>query len=206
MNNRLLNEKGLTLVEILAVVAISSIIMALATSLIVQSMKNQERITAEAQLRDEADIIMSMLMKDFFSLKETEIEKVECGTITEGSAAIPVSCIPESDELSSEEKAKAEAAKQAMITCSQMVNCTQYAFVYLKDTKKIGFQGNTVFTRNAEYKMTNKKLMLGPYYVVELNKESEKGATSVIVAFQLKNEERGLIQFFQNEVVTVDDK
>lgn len=210
--NKALNEKGLTLVEILAVIVISSIIMIFAGSLIVQSMKNQERITAEAQLRDEADIVMAKLMKAIFTLKESEIDRVECGTVTTGSAAVPVSCITESDTLSPEHVAEVNVAKQAMTNCSQTVNCSPYAFVYLNDGKKIGFQGDMIFTKNEQFKISNKNIRLTPYYTVEMKEFEYKKtgkigkAISITVAFQLSNEVKKIVQSFQNEIVTVDDQ
>lgn len=211
MNRAGLNQKGLTLVEVLAVVVISSIIIIFSGTLIVQSMKNQERITAEVQLRDEADIIMAKLMKDLFTLKESEIERVECGTVTNGSAAILVSCITETPSLTAEDLMKVEASKQAMTTCSQRENCVQYALVYLNDTKKIGFQGDTIFTRSEQFKIGNNKIKISPYYTMEMkefdyDKSGKKGkSTSILVAFQLSNEAKKIEQSFQNEVITVDD-
>lgn len=207
-----LNEEGLTLVEALAVVVISSIIIIFTGSLIVQSMKNQERISVEVQLRDEADIIMSKLIKDLFTLKESEIERVECGTVTTGSVAAHVSCLTEDPALSVEDLAKVQAAKQAMITCSQTENCVQYAFVYLKDMKKIGFQGDTIFTKNEQFTISNKYIELSPFYTLEMKKFPQTGTginkslTSIIVTFQLSNEKRTIAQTFQNEVITVDDE
>lgn len=211
MNKRIGDEKGLTLIEVLAVIVISSIMLIFASSLIVQAMKNQERITSEAQLRDEADIMMAKLMKDIFTLKESEIAKVECGTMT-NTLVTTVSCITETDNLSVDDLAKVTAAKQAMTTCSQQIGCSQYALVYLKNNKKIGFQGDTIFTKVEQYTLANKNIKLLPYYTLEIKQipyeKSEKigKSTSIIVAFQLSNEMKTIAESFCNEIMIVDDQ
>lgn len=75
------NEQGLTLVEVLAVLVISSLIIVLSGSLIVGAMKNYERTSIETNLRDEADIVMSILLKDLFVLKESEVNSDACPPI-----------------------------------------------------------------------------------------------------------------------------
>jgi prepilin-type N-terminal cleavage/methylation domain-containing protein len=76
MNKRLINEKGITLVELLATIVLISIIGALSYSLLSQGYSNYQRINAESELRDEADIIMSTLIKDLFSAKTNEVRLV----------------------------------------------------------------------------------------------------------------------------------
>lgn len=73
MLNKLLNEKGITLVELLATIVIVSIVAALSYSILFQGYSNYQRIKAENELRDEADLIMASLIKDIFVLKSSEI-------------------------------------------------------------------------------------------------------------------------------------
>lgn len=73
MLKKIQNDKGLTLVELLAALVIVSIIGALSYSVLFQGYSNYQRIQAETQLRDEADLIMSSFIKDMFVLKANEI-------------------------------------------------------------------------------------------------------------------------------------
>lgn len=70
------NEKGLTLVELLATIVLMSIVGTLAYALLSQGYSNYQRVNAESELRDEADIIMSTLIKDLFSAKSSEVQLV----------------------------------------------------------------------------------------------------------------------------------
>lgn len=71
---KLQNSNGITLVEILATIVILSIVSALAYSLLFQGYSNYQRIQAETELRDEADLIMASFIYELFTLKTTEIK------------------------------------------------------------------------------------------------------------------------------------
>lgn len=68
------NNKGITLVELLATLVIVSIIGAFSYSVLSQGYANYQRIQVETELRDEADLIMVSIIKDLFVLKEGEIK------------------------------------------------------------------------------------------------------------------------------------
>lgn len=88
MLNRLVkfNEKGVTLVELLATVILISIVSALAYSIFFQGFNNQQRIKIETELRDEADLIMASFVRDLFILKQSEITLITpCGNTVNGS-------------------------------------------------------------------------------------------------------------------------
>lgn len=70
---KLKNEHGLTLVELLAVLVIASMIGIIAYAILFNGFKTYDRVKVEAQLRDEADIIMAELISELFTLKESEI-------------------------------------------------------------------------------------------------------------------------------------
>lgn len=71
-----LNSSGVTLIELLATLAIVGIIAGLAFSIFFQGLSSYERIKMEAELRDEADVIMSNFIKNIFTLKESEIDSL----------------------------------------------------------------------------------------------------------------------------------
>lgn len=70
------NNKGITLVELLATLVIVSIIGTLTYSVLFQGYSNYQRIQVESELRDEADLIMSSFIKEVFLLKNSEVAAV----------------------------------------------------------------------------------------------------------------------------------
>lgn len=80
LNKKLLNEKGLTLVEMLAAIILVSMISLFSISLIVQSMDTTREVQIESQFRDEADLIVSKFMKELYSTRQTDIIQNETGT------------------------------------------------------------------------------------------------------------------------------
>lgn len=86
----LTNARGATLLELLAVLIISLMIVFLSGSVIVNATKAYEKTKIETELRDEADLILSKLIKDMFPLKGSEIIEVQKDTCT----AETTSCEP----------------------------------------------------------------------------------------------------------------
>lgn len=66
------NERGLSLVELLAALAITVVIGLIAYGILFNGFKTYERVRIEADLRDEADLIMAELLSDLFVLKTSE--------------------------------------------------------------------------------------------------------------------------------------
>lgn len=73
LNRIKLDERGITLVELLAVLILMSFISIFTISLISESTETTEAIRVETSLRDEADIIVSRLIKTLYETKETNI-------------------------------------------------------------------------------------------------------------------------------------
>ena len=71
---RLTNESGLTLIELLATLVITTMIGLVAYAVLHNGFKTYDRVKIETALRDEADIIMAELMSHMFTLKTSEIE------------------------------------------------------------------------------------------------------------------------------------
>lgn len=68
-----LNEKGLTLVELLAVIVLTAITSILLFSVMTKALENTKIISQETQLRDEADIIISKFIKTLYSTRQDHI-------------------------------------------------------------------------------------------------------------------------------------
>ena len=75
MKNKFKTERGITLPELLAVFVILGFLGTIIISFLISGFKSQARIQIESELRDEADIIMAELISDFYTLKNSEIEK-----------------------------------------------------------------------------------------------------------------------------------
>lgn len=85
MNKQHQNEHGLTLVELLAVLVLSVIIITFSTSLILKALHHYELTSTETMLRDEADLIISKMTKDIFSLQESLIIEVKNETTADST-------------------------------------------------------------------------------------------------------------------------
>lgn len=68
------NERGLTLVELLAVLAIIGIIMTLLTSVFINGIKASDRGMTNQKLQQEANYIMETIRKEYLELKGDVIE------------------------------------------------------------------------------------------------------------------------------------
>lgn len=201
----LLNNRGITIVEALAVITISSIVIVLSTSIIVQTFKNQKNISIESQLRDEADVISSSLMKDLFTLKESEIDHVACG-IRQGGVDTDLSCKTLTSDLSGEDLTQANNTKQKMLQCQNTTGCTPYALIYLTNGSKIGFEGDTVYTRVSSYKIATKNVKLSPYYTIErVMRNSSSNQYSYIYSFTLNHTNKNKDVTFTNEIMSIND-
>lgn len=73
LNSKRLNEIGITLVELLAVLTLMSFVSIFTISLIVKSTETTDAIRVETSLRDEADIIVSSLIKSLYTTKQAHI-------------------------------------------------------------------------------------------------------------------------------------
>lgn len=73
MKNKILKNAGMTLVELLSSFTLLTIVGILVTSVLFSGLKIYERTMEEARLRDEADIIMTHFINEFFTLKTSDI-------------------------------------------------------------------------------------------------------------------------------------
>lgn len=76
------NERGLTLVELLATIVIFSIVMILVTSITVQSLASNDKIKQEIALRDDAELILANAVKGIYTTLESDIVTVEGNQMT----------------------------------------------------------------------------------------------------------------------------
>lgn len=67
------NQKGLTLVEMLAVLVIGAIVSLLAFNVLFSMLKNEDKVAINAQLRDEADYYIASLTNTLYTLNESNV-------------------------------------------------------------------------------------------------------------------------------------
>lgn len=77
MTKILRNKNGLTLIELLAAVTLTSLIFIFAGSFLIKGINHYNEISNEIALRDEADIIMSNLVRTLYTTKETNITSIK---------------------------------------------------------------------------------------------------------------------------------
>ena len=75
MNRWIKNERGLTLIELLAATALTAIIAIFAFSILMKGIQHYNTISTDTAFRDEADLLMSSLLKDLYTTKESQITK-----------------------------------------------------------------------------------------------------------------------------------
>ncbi len=73
MISKFLNQRGLSLVELLATLALMSIITVLAFSVLMNGIRASDNIKKEVALRNEADYLMTSFIRDLYTTKESEI-------------------------------------------------------------------------------------------------------------------------------------
>jgi len=75
--NIIKNSKGITLLELLAVLVIGTIFSLLAFNILFDLMKTEERVKSETQLRDTADFYLARLSRWLYVLNEGDV----CGDL-----------------------------------------------------------------------------------------------------------------------------
>jgi prepilin-type N-terminal cleavage/methylation domain-containing protein len=77
------NERGITLIELLATITISSIALSVIYGVFITGLNLYNKIAIEGQLRDDADYVVSRVMNKLYSLPFDHIEY--CPNTTEGT-------------------------------------------------------------------------------------------------------------------------
>lgn len=77
------NEKGISLVEVIAVLAITAIIGGLLYTVLMTFLNTQKDVTADTLLRDEADYYIANLINYLYTLNESDV----CGGLNKSADA-----------------------------------------------------------------------------------------------------------------------
>lgn len=73
IKQRLASQKGVTLIELLLAVAITSIVATIAVSVFIGGVNTYKNVTVQNAVRDEADYIMARFITELYSLKRSEV-------------------------------------------------------------------------------------------------------------------------------------
>ena len=75
--NKIHDQHGLTLVELLATLALVSVVITLAFSVLLSGIRAADNIQIETALRNEADYLMTSLIRELYVMKESEIVQTQ---------------------------------------------------------------------------------------------------------------------------------
>lgn len=67
------NQSGLTLIEVLAALVITAFISILAINILLNGLDSYKKISQDTLMRDEADYLMSQLIKDIYTTKSSTV-------------------------------------------------------------------------------------------------------------------------------------
>lgn len=93
---QLKNDKGFTLIELLAVITLTSIITIATVSLITQATSRTTKIQNDTFLRDEADYLMSLVVRNIYTTLESNIEEDSINNFLK--VKIPIDKLPASED------------------------------------------------------------------------------------------------------------
>lgn len=186
LNKHIKNERGLTLVELLASLVLLSILSVFVFSIITKTIEHNRVIQQETMLRDEADIIVSKLMKALYSTKQSHIIR----NVTNGKGD---SYIEVTNDLK-----KCQKNEEGVLVTATACNAT---------LQPIGFKTSSNITKlyilDEVYSITYPDINILPSSSIEGNPESTnlyKVAVTLQSTYRRGNKEILKQQTFINEI------
>ncbi|OZQ63752.1 hypothetical protein CA600_18640 [Paenibacillus sp. VTT E-133280] len=79
--NRLINQQGFTLIEMIAAITLFSMIVGLISTVTMFGFRSYHKITIENSLREEADLIMSSIITELYVFGPSKVENTENGLV-----------------------------------------------------------------------------------------------------------------------------
>lgn len=153
MSKNIGNQKGLTLVELLATMVLTAIVSILVFSLATKVIENTKVISQETILRDEADLIVSKFIKTLYSTRQDHI--IHNTTTATGNSYLEVTT-----DLS---KCRRDESGRFLGSNGQPMSDDSYCRPTLK---LIGFKTKNGITKihilDVEYEIVNKGLRILP--------------------------------------------
>ncbi|MEK5216310.1 PilW family protein [Psychrobacillus sp. FSL H8-0487] len=90
LKNYLTNQKGLTLIEILAAFVITVFISLLAINILANGLDNYKKISRDTFIRDEADYLMIQLIQEIYTTKTSNVVGMVNPTVNSSDSYIEV--------------------------------------------------------------------------------------------------------------------
>lgn len=155
LNKNISNQKGLTLVELLAVLVLTAIVSTFLISITTKALENTRIISQETVLRDEADLIVTKFINTLYSTKQEYIIR---NTITVGGN----SYLEVTNDLS-----KCRRNESGVLINENECN---------KTLQPVGFKTANGMTKihifNEEYKIENNRIRILPSSKINGNPET----------------------------------
>ena len=171
------NNRGITLLEVLAVLTLTALIFALATPLLINGINRYNDIHTENALRDEADLIMSKFFLEIYSLKESEIKKLSW---------------LEPSHNSSNYYIEYEKAYTNPSTNNDELQ-----------TYTLGFKENVLYFKGESYQFSNSHIQLSPK--VNSSFIEKFGDNNYRITLELYNSKKNKYTIFINEIQSIND-
>ncbi|MDI7741499.1 prepilin-type N-terminal cleavage/methylation domain-containing protein [Lysinibacillus fusiformis] len=200
------NEYGLTLVELLVVLVISIITSLFATGIIVNALNNNNKIVQDTQVRNEADYLMSYLIKEIYTLPESQITEVITDQLENNVACNPNQAIKRFGILYDHDNDKNtnQSNKSGdVFTGFQFQKCEMKLIVQGQEVpisnENITLNQDSSLMKKLEYETTNN--FTGSKNLVE----AQNNVYKVKLVFNYKNRNNTKKIVFENEISTIKD-
>lgn len=175
---KLKNNKGITLLEVLAVLVLTILIFALATPLLIGGINRYNDIQTEMVLRDEADLIMSKFFLEIYTLKESEIKKLSWTGISNTNNNYYI-----------------EYDRQNLNPTTNVTEIKTYI---------LGFKDNQLYFKDEPYQFSNSSVQLSQN--TKFSMIEKIGDNNYRVTLELYNSKKKKSATFVNEIQTINDK
>lgn len=172
------NIKGISLIEVLANIVITTLIFAIATPLLISGINRYNDIQTETILRDEADLLMSKFFLEIYTLKESEIKKLNW-----------------TGNSDSDGNYYFEYARQNLDSITKKTEIKSYI---------LGFKNGQVYFKGVPYQFSNPSIQLSSpptFSTIE-----KIGDNNYRVTLELYNSKKHKSATFVNEIQTINDK
>lgn len=183
-----LDEYGLTLIEVLVTIVLTVTIAIFSFSFLTNSINTQKKIIIENNIRDEADLIMSNLVKNFYTLKENEVRNTEFDDINK-KYLIYTSIL----ESSCSKPTSVEYKNNCLITGFSPATVDENTIMKLN-------------IKNQEYLVSNPYITIHKdSYIKSSTSTNKKVSYHIKLALQYDNKKFSKVYYFENQIQSIPD-
>lgn len=186
MSKTRMNEKGVTLVELLAVIIFIAIIGISVSQIIIHSLKTNDDIQIKNALRDEADAMMASLTKNLYETRESYI--VDKRFETDKSILVV---------LKDPSKCSKDESGQWIIAGS----CTTFHIGFETNKTKDNEFATTLYLKDGTYTIMNPNISIHKDSKIE-NPSSRTYEVTLTLQYNSRRDEKPKTQTFKNIIQT----